>query len=299
MMSDSESEDSAIDVVHVVDFDSTTSLDSTVLKSVNENGRQYQDYRYILPKDEKEQERQRQGHALLYYALGDLHNCPLTNPQKVLDIGTGVGIWSTKFADKYKSAVVLGIDISYMQPQYVPPNLSYLIVDAWEFVVEEKHKGQYDFIYIGQFAGAVRDWRSFLQHVIQLLKPGGWLKWIEMGIGIHHKHHHQTEALVWWENQIRQASENLGTALDVGPYMGSFLQQAGFRETQVKEVNIPLGTPSESPHKRLALLNEAYTLSTVEPLSLRLLGSSWDMVICALVKKDIRQCIAEECQTRW
>lgn len=61
-----------------------------------------------------------------------LHLAPLTNPQNVLDIATGTGIWAIEFgklvlfakiffssfiiAQQYPTATVLGTDLSPIQP---------------------------------------------------------------------------------------------------------------------------------------------------------------------------------------
>lgn len=51
---------------------------------------------------------------------GRLHICPL-NPEKghlkVLDIGTGTGVWAIEFGETYPSTEVLGVDLSTMQPK--------------------------------------------------------------------------------------------------------------------------------------------------------------------------------------
>jgi methylase of polypeptide subunit release factors len=51
-------------------------------------------------------------HEIVLQLLGgELHKAPLSNPQRILDVGTGTGIWAIDMADKYPSAEVLGIDL--------------------------------------------------------------------------------------------------------------------------------------------------------------------------------------------
>jgi len=47
-------------------------------------------------------------------ALAPVDTIPLHN---VLDLATGTGRWAVEFADQYPSAVVVGTDLSPIQPQ--------------------------------------------------------------------------------------------------------------------------------------------------------------------------------------
>ena len=51
-------------------------------------------------------------HMFLLRLGGRLFRAPITtNPQHVLDLGTGTGIWAIEFADEYPSAEVVGTDL--------------------------------------------------------------------------------------------------------------------------------------------------------------------------------------------
>jgi tRNA1(Val) A37 N6-methylase TrmN6 len=55
-----------------------------------------------------------------------MHLAPIVdNPQNILDLGTGSGIWAIDVADLYPSAAVIGVDIAPVQPNLVPPNLNF------------------------------------------------------------------------------------------------------------------------------------------------------------------------------
>lgn len=83
-------------------YETTSNASTSLAPSVRdynfENKRRYHKYqegRYLLPNDDLEQEREDMKHALILHLCdGKLHNAPLKNPQKILDIGTGTGIWA-------------------------------------------------------------------------------------------------------------------------------------------------------------------------------------------------------------
>ena len=55
-------------------------------------------------------------HQIFGLAFGGLHLAPVNSPQRILDLGTGTGIWTIDAADKYPSAQVTGVDLSPIQP---------------------------------------------------------------------------------------------------------------------------------------------------------------------------------------
>lgn len=105
----------------------STSIMSSIRDYEYANGRRYHAYKkgaYLLPNDETEQDRLDLLHHVFLLALnGQLFTSPLHNPQRILDVGTGTGTWAIDVADGYPSSQVIGIDLSPIQPGWVPPNV--------------------------------------------------------------------------------------------------------------------------------------------------------------------------------
>lgn len=56
------------------------------------------DLAYLLPNDEAESDRLDLGHEMYLQILGrKLYLAPVKNPQRVIDLGTGTGIWAIDF----------------------------------------------------------------------------------------------------------------------------------------------------------------------------------------------------------
>jgi methylase of polypeptide subunit release factors len=51
-----------------------------------------------------------------------IYEAPLEDPEKILDIGTGTGIWAIEMADMFPNAEVIGTDLSPIQPDWIPSN---------------------------------------------------------------------------------------------------------------------------------------------------------------------------------
>ena len=82
----------------------TTSISSSVFEFTYANGRRYHSDRfraeYFMPNDENEQARLDLYHHMFLQLLGGkLYIAPIHKPQRVLDVGTGTGIWAMEFAE--------------------------------------------------------------------------------------------------------------------------------------------------------------------------------------------------------
>ncbi|KAK1593813.1 TAM domain methyltransferase [Colletotrichum navitas] len=171
---------------YVSDADHTSNTSTSLASSVRdynwENRRRYHKYRegrYMVPNDELEQDREDMKHALVVNICGGaLHSAPLKHPQKILDIGTGTGIWAVEMGDLYPEADITGIDLSPIQPDFVPPNVHFLVDDAEvEWVYPDD---SFDYIHMRHMAAFFKDWPKVLSQAYRVLKPGGWIEFQDL-----------------------------------------------------------------------------------------------------------------------
>ncbi|KAK1838132.1 methyltransferase domain-containing protein [Colletotrichum chrysophilum] len=84
--------------------------------------------------------------------------------RRVLDIGTGTGIWAIDFADEFPSAEVIGVDLSPIQPEWIPTNCKFEIDDLekdWQF------SRPFDFIMCRGMAGSFSDLPAMIQKIYE------------------------------------------------------------------------------------------------------------------------------------
>jgi SAM-dependent methyltransferase len=100
---------------------------------------------------------------------------PITkNPQKILDLGTGSGIWAMDIADTYPSAEVIGVDTAPVQPKMLPTNLVFEIDDVeHEWLWPES---SFDLIHGRELIMAIHDWPRLVRQAKSRLRPGGYLQ---------------------------------------------------------------------------------------------------------------------------
>lgn len=245
---------------------------SSVFEYPEEHGRTYHAYKdgtFFFPNDEQEQARLDFQHQLyLRLGKGVLYCSPVQNPSEILDLGTGTGIWAMEVAEQVPSARVLGIDLSPIQPEWVPNNCNFQIwdfEDGWEF------ERRFDLIHGRFLIGSISAPEQLIRRAYEHLVPGGWLELQDVCPPTSDDNTIPSKSAyrVWidtWCEALRKA----GRDPDLTTRYEDLMQKAGFINVKVELYKAPQNIWPKHPHyKNLGFWNAKNILEGIEGLSMR------------------------------
>ena len=160
--------------------------------------------------------------------------------------------------DEYPEAEVVGIDMSPIQPSWVPANVRFIVDDAEQPWVTDPET--YDYVHIRNMASAVKNWDSLMAQALTALKPGGWieiqdLNWLlrcdddTMG---------PDYSLTQMTKYMGQALSNFGIKLHTPDDNPERLKIAGFVDIRHKIDKVLVGTWPRDPNiKMIGLYNRS------------------------------------------
>ncbi|KAG4442645.1 hypothetical protein IFR05_001901 [Cadophora sp. M221] len=249
---------------------------------------------YVMPNDEREQERLDMQHQLWYMTLHHrLFLAPVSeNPQHVLDIGTGTGIWAIDFANRYPSAQVIGSDLSPIQPEFVPANCQFEVEDAED---EWTYSQQFDFIHGRLMISCFKDPRYVFEQAFKSLAPGGYFEMQDTDFPMKSVDDTLVGTDLWdWNQYIIEGSAKAGRPWTRVKEYKKWMEEIGFVDVEEKILQWPLNTwPRDKHLKTLGLwfchdLSEG--LSSTRAVLTRGLGWSVDKAEAFLVnvRKDVK-----------
>ncbi|KAK0508910.1 hypothetical protein JMJ35_008281 [Cladonia borealis] len=241
-----------------------------------ENNRKYHTYRdgaYWMPHDDEALRLDLIAHHLFLLTFNDkLMLAPLQNPKRVIDIGTGIGVWASDFADLYPEAEVIGTDLSPTQRVPQPPNLKWETDDACsEWVYPPDY---FDYVHVRLLYASIADWSAFYKECYDHLAPGGYLEHAEISpvlksddgsIDMDEAYHHQGRLAI-------EASERFGKQINIQPHLKDMILQAGFEDVKEFTYKWPIGEWPQDPRlKDIGGWNARHWMEGLETWTLRLL----------------------------
>ncbi|EEH49312.2 uncharacterized protein PADG_05391 [Paracoccidioides brasiliensis Pb18] len=203
---------------------------------------------YFFPNDELEQERLDILHHMIHLVLnGRLFLAPIQdNPQRILDLATGTGIWAIDMGDKFPSAQILGNDLSPIQPAMIPPNVMF---EPPPFPID-------------------LDWLD------KLIIPGGWVEFCDYDFRYRADDGSLSPDLAMVQNErlIIESSQKLGREPCPGPKLKRWVEDAGFINVTERCFPLPIGVwAKDKKLKEVGWWNQVQFLQGVEAWSLNLL----------------------------
>ncbi|KAK4189415.1 putative methyltransferase [Podospora australis] len=250
----------------------STSVTSSIYAHTYENGRRYHAYRYgryPIPNDDLEQNREDMKHAMMMEMTdGKLFLAPIgPNPQKIIDIGTGTGIWAIEMGDLFPSAEILGIDLSPIQPQWVPPNVKFMIDDAED---EWASGSNWDYAHLRGMSIVFRNLQKVIDQIYQNLKPGGYIEFQES----HGRPQcddssmSSSDVMLQFYNLCVEALAKFGMDLNAPQTVGDLLTKAGFVNVTCVKRKIPVGVwPRDKTMRLIGLYVRETALQSLPSLT--------------------------------
>ncbi|KAJ3493889.1 hypothetical protein NLG97_g4448 [Lecanicillium saksenae] len=248
---------------------SSWSLSESVRNFPEEFGRTYHAYRagsYAFPNDAIEQERLFvQFNAMTRLFGGKLYFAPLSAenpPRLVLDVATGTGEWAIQMGDEFPQSQIVATDLSPIQPEDVPPNVSFFVEDSsepWEF------SQKYDYIHTRVTSGC---WESFEEQIAKQafanLQPGGWFESQEFDsvIACDDGTLDPDSALVRWFHDMAVAGDICNRPTVMSHTLREIYERAGFVDVQEQIFKMPTnGWPKDERLKDIGHMWERNFMS--------------------------------------
>ena len=85
--------------------------------------------------------------------------------ERIVDVGTGTGLWAIDMAEQYPKCTIIGTDLSPIQAKWVPPNVRFEIDDCcleWTYKLSS-----IDFVHVSLLLGSVSDWPAFYKEAMR------------------------------------------------------------------------------------------------------------------------------------
>ncbi|TDZ14679.1 Secondary metabolism regulator LAE1 [Colletotrichum orbiculare MAFF 240422] len=279
-----------------------TSLRSSILEGREENGRVYHSYKegkYAFPSDEQENDRLDMQNTIITltfnHKLGFAPPCDDgANAGRVLDLGTGTGVWAIEYAELHPESEVLGVDLAPIQPGDVPPNVQFEVDDVEE---EWLYSQTFDYIHIRFLNGSIADWKKLISRAFAFTKPGGYFELQENDFVFASDDDTLTpdKPLAEFSALIREACSIFGRRFVPCTELKEMLTEAGFEDVKLQLFKWPSNPWPKDPHyRKIGQWNYYNFADAAEALAMAPLtrAHGWSkeevQVFTASVRKDMR-----------
>ncbi|KAF4817341.1 putative methyltransferase tdiE [Colletotrichum siamense] len=197
-------------------------------------------------------------------------------------------------ADEHPETLITGVDLSPIQPVFVPPNVTFYVDDLED---EWTYSYKFDFIYGRMLTGSIADWPKFIRQSFEFLEPGGWLELSDILLDLKSDDGTVTPACAAqkWATHMLEAAAVWKRPLDSCKFYREQLAAAGFKNIKQEIYKWPSNPwPKDPKYKELGMWTYENLGNGLSGLSLALFTRAlgWSPaqleVFLAEARKDMR-----------
>jgi len=247
--------------------------------------------RYVMPADEDELRRFDLFHRMIRFVFGNKNYVgpveKVLSPDRdtggerlrVLDLGTGGGLWAVDMADEFPHVDVTGVDLAPLQPRVVPSNCTFELCNL-DCRCLPYPSGSYDVVHARNMHSGIHDYPHFLSELTRILRPGGVLVLIEFDLhpiadGKFTSSPAKSGIPGWCAvaEEVKRALTMRGVDTTVPARMGELVQDLGWYDQVYKQhADIPVGFWPKDPTLltvgQLAWMESDLLILAIRPLLL-------------------------------
>ncbi|KAF4979791.1 hypothetical protein FZEAL_4065 [Fusarium zealandicum] len=283
---------------------STESLRSSILDYRHENGRTYHKYKdgkYNLPNDSQENERLDLQHNLCLLTFDNKlglspPNMPDSKVKRILDLGTGTGVWAIDFGDEHPDAEVKLKTWSLRSTadrllSSVPPNVRFEIDDIDE---EWTYAEPFDYIHSRFMNFSIQNWPGYMEQIFKNLAPGGYVELQEVDVlmGCDDGTLKEDHTLYKWCRLLNEASTKLQRSFAKTEEFKDMMAKAGFVDIIETRFKWPTNRwPKDRKYKELGAWNNENARFALEALTMAPFtrGLGWSREEVEVFLADLRR----------
>lgn len=145
---------------------------------------------------------------------------------------------------------VLGVDLSPIQPNEVPPNCSFRVDDIEKDWIDNE---TFDYIHSRAMIGGIRDWPRLLRTAFEHLRPGGYIELQDpcFPARCDDPKLDAESKFIYSHRTASEAAKMIGLDLSAPLKWHDQLQEAGFVDIHIKWHNWPIGPWSKGEKNKV------------------------------------------------
>jgi hypothetical protein len=201
--------------------------------------------------------------------------------------------------DEYPEADILGVDLSPIQPHWVPPNVRFLVDDVEDEWVQAPNT--HDYIHIRNMTAAIRDWPTLMSRAYEALKPGGWIELQELQLKMECDDGTMKEGdkLVDFLANVRKGLLTFGVDMLSMRNNKQRTLDAGFVNVEEKKMKVPFGLwPKDQRLRMIGLYCRTMMIDALQGVSSKpfLHGLKWPLEEIEVYLVEVRKSCMDSSQ---